>query len=74
MYAIRRRDIELPNVECIWLEIHSNNKKILFGTFYRPPNSTSLTLTNIETSIGLAIDANIPDVIITGDFNLDINK
>ena len=74
LYAIRRPDIELPNVECIWLEIHSNNKKILFGTFHRPPNSTSLTLTNIETSIGLAIDANIPDVVITGDFNLDINK
>ena len=74
LYAVRRFDIEVPNVECIWIEIHSHNKKILFGTFYRPPNATAVTLSNIETSIGLAIDDNISDVIITGDFNLDLYK
>ena len=74
LYAVRRHDLEVPNVESIWLEIHSKNKKILFGTFYRPPNSPAGTLLNIETSIGLAIDDNISDIVITGDFNLDLYK
>ena len=47
------------------------NKKLLVGTFYRPPNSTPLILADIENSIGLAIDTGIQDVVILGDFNLN---
>ena len=39
-----------------------------------PPNSDNAVLTNIENSIDLAIDTEISDIIILGDFNLDMNK
>ena len=35
----RRQDLELPGIECIWLELILQNKRLLFGLFYRPPNS-----------------------------------
>lgn len=74
LYAKRRNDLELQNIECVWIEVSLHGKKILIGTFYRPPNSTNETLTVIENSIGLANDTNIQDILVTGDFNLDILK
>ena len=47
------------------------SKSILFGQFYRPPNSPASVLDDIETSIDLAFDTNIGNIIITGDFNLN---
>ena len=49
-----------------------NNRNILFGVYYRPPNSDVVYTTLIEDSIDLAINTNITDVIITGDFNFNI--
>ena len=74
IHSRRRTDLELPNIECIWVEVNFHNKKFLLGTFYRPPSSSAQTLSYIEDSISLAIDSNIKDVFITGDFNLDIIK
>ncbi len=72
--AIRRTDLEPQNLECLWVELRLKRKRVLLGTFYRPPNSSPLVLGNIETSIGLALDTNIKDIIITGDLNLDMLK
>ena len=74
IYSRRRTDLELPNIECIWVEVNFHNKKFLLGTFYRPPNSSAQTLSFIEDSISLAMGSNIKDVYITGDFNLDMIK
>ena len=71
-FSKRRQDLELPNIECLWVEISIKNKIQLIGTFYRPPNSTNAILSAIEDSIGLAFDTNISNILITGDFNLDI--
>ena len=49
----------------------SNKKQILYGAFYRPPNSDAAYTPLIEDSIGLATDTNISDIIITGDFNFN---
>lgn len=68
----RRHDLELLTVECLWLEIAVKSKKMLIGTFYRPPNSSPTILSDIESSIGLAIDTGIPDIVITGDFNFNV--
>ena len=68
----RKNDLELISSVCLWLEINIRNRKILVGTFYRPPNSTPQVLTDIENSIGLAVDTGIPDIVILGDFNLNI--
>lgn len=68
----RRADLELINIECLWLELSIKNRKLLLGTFYRPPSSTPLILSDIENSIGMAVDTGINDIVITGDFNLNI--
>ena len=47
------------------------HKPILFGVFYRPPNSNASVLSCIQDSIALAVDTQIKDIVITGDFNLD---
>ena len=70
----RRTDIELPNIECLSVEFYIHNRKILLGTFYRPPNSLPAVLDSIENSIGLAFDSNAHEIIITGDFNLGMLK
>ena len=68
----RRTDMELINIECVWVEVNVGNKRVLVGTFYRPPNSLPLILSDIENSIGLAVDTGISDIVILGDFNLDM--
>ena len=74
IFTRRRNDLELPDVECIWIEVSTRQRKILIGTFYRPPNSSPAILSSIEDSIGLAYDTNAQNILITGDFNLDIAK
>ena len=74
VYSRRRIELELPDTECIWVEVTTNHRKFLLGTFYRPPNAPAATYSLIEDSIGLAFDTNIPDILITCDFNLDIQK
>lgn len=68
----RREDLEIRDIECLWIEISNNRKHILFGLFYRPPNSDRDYFTNIEDSIALASDTGISDIIVTGDFNYNI--
>ena len=71
-FSKRRSDLELLDVECVWVELSVHNRKIVIGTFYRPPNSTPSILPSIVNSIGLAFDTNVRDIIITGEFNLDM--
>ena len=69
----RRLDLEINNLECIWIEIKlSNSRNVLYGVFYLPPNSSAMYTSLLEDSIGLAVDTNITDIIIMGDFNLNI--
>ena len=70
----RRCDLEMINVECIWLEVTIQHRKLLIGTFYRPPNSTNEILSSIDDSTGMAFVTNIQDILMTGDFNLDMFK
>lgn len=54
IFSKRRHDLELPNLECVWIEINTRNKKLLIGTFYRPLNSSNATFAVIEDNrIGL---------------------
>ena len=58
----------------MWVEFYIHNRKILLGTFYRPPTSLPAVLDSIANSIGLAFDSDAHEINITGDFNLDILK
>ena len=37
MFVVERRDIEVNDIECLWLELRIKGRRILIGTFYRPP-------------------------------------
>ena len=56
------------------MEIRLKNKTVLLGTFYRAPNSSIDVHNKIESSIDLAFDTNIPNIIITGDFNYNYSN
>ena len=38
----RRNDLELQGIESIWVQLTLKHKHVLFGLFYRPPNSDSI--------------------------------
>ena len=65
------RDLEFQGLESIWLELKLKLNTILFGHFYRSPNSSNEVLEKIDGSVDLALDNDISDVIITGDLNLN---
>ena len=72
VHYTRRNDFEPLNIECIWIEIKLKQTRILFGLFYRPPNSDALYLSAIEDSKSLALDTQISNFIVTGDCNLNV--
>ena len=72
LFYKRRGDLEIRRVENIWIESANNHKRVLFGAFYRSPNSDATYFSNIEDSFALAVDTGISDVIVTGDFNLNM--
>ena len=67
-------DLELQDIECLWIELSLNRRKIPIGTFYRPPNSPVSALASTEKAVGFAYDTNISDILIVGDFDLDMQK
>ena len=72
IHYIRRRDLEPQGIECLWIELTLKHKHILFGLFYRPPNSNAAYFSSVEDSIHLAIDTGFQDILITGDFNFNM--
>ncbi|MCG8096816.1 MAG: hypothetical protein JAZ17_24870 [Candidatus Thiodiazotropha endolucinida] len=67
----RRHDLEPRGIECIWIELSSKHKHILFGLFYRPPSSDANYFSMMLDSLNLATDTGLNDIIVTGDFNLN---
>ncbi|MCG8048536.1 MAG: hypothetical protein N0E48_23450, partial [Candidatus Thiodiazotropha endolucinida] len=37
VFSRRWNDLELPNIECIWVEVTVHHRNFLIGTVYRPP-------------------------------------
>ena len=55
-------DLEVNNIECVWVELKLNgNKKILLSVFYHPPYSGVNYQLQIEKYFGLAIDTGITE-------------
>ena len=72
IYYKRRLDLDPRGIECIWIELVLKHKHVLFELFYRPPNSDLNYYSTMEDSIHLAVDTGINDIIITGDFNINM--
>ena len=47
------------------------HKPILFGLFYRSPNSNANYYINIENSLALALDTGVMYIVITGEVNFN---
>ena len=65
----RRTDLELRDLESVWVELQVKCKRILVGGFYKPPNSSPDYFELLKESIDRACNTDIIDIIITGDFN-----
>ena len=45
---IRRTDLEVNELECIWLEINFPNTSFLISVWYRPPSTSKFLTTNFN--------------------------
>ena len=72
-YCKRRPDLEVNNLEAVWIETKIDKKSFLIGSFYRPPNSRVEYWDLIAESIRKANSTN-STIIILGDFNTDFHK
>ena len=68
-----RRDLGINGLEALWIELQINKRKILLGGFYRPPSSNANYWNLIEQSIDQAFNESNDNIVITGDFNIDVN-
>ncbi|MEW8546418.1 MAG: endonuclease/exonuclease/phosphatase family protein, partial [Candidatus Thiodiazotropha sp.] len=69
--CIRRCDLEVKDLESVWVQINSHGRKILICGMYRPPNSHLSYWNLVSESIDRAKSTNIQDILILGDFNND---
>jgi len=67
----RREDLEILGMECLWLEIRTNNNKFLLCTCYRPPDARNSFWDELQFMVDLTRTGQIDNVIITGDLNAD---
>lgn len=68
----RRLDLELPDIEAMWLEIRTTNKKFLLCVAYRAPGMQSLLFwEKMQESINLINSQDIFRILVTGDLNSD---
>ena len=73
-FTSRRKDLEPGNVECMWLQVkHSKAAPLLVGYLYRNPASTFLWYDNFVQMMDKVCENN-PNVILLGDFNIDMFK
>ena len=74
-YIKRRNDLEINNVECIWLEFKQDKTTTLLVCFiYRNPDDTFRPwLDRYEYMIDNVLDKNF-EIVILGDYNIDLHK
>jgi hypothetical protein len=66
-------DIELPGIECLWLEITSKFNKFILAVAYRPPNADFTFWENLESMCDDVNANKNRSIILTGDLNADPN-
>ena len=69
--AKRRKELEVPNLEVMWLEIRARNNKFLLCIAYRPPNAGQDFWDSFQESLDLAKNTTITNFVIAGDLNAD---
>ena len=73
-YVRRRPDLESDQVECIWLELKTpQTRNLLIGNLYRNPKSKNDWYENFLSMYDKVAKRN-PNIIMMGDFNIDLLK
>lgn len=71
----RRTDLEVPDLELLWVEITVSANKLLLGCIYRPPDSNVDYWDRLDNLLYHVTDnsrqTNL-DIIITGDINVNM--
>ena len=65
-----RRDLDIPDLEAVWVETNVNKERLLIGSFYRPPSKPISYWDLIDTSIKQASSEPLK-LFVLGDFNSD---
>ena len=68
----RRFDLELPNIEAMWLEVRSANNKFFLCVAYRRPNFNDFWNV-LQENINVVNETHAAKIFIAGDLNADPN-
>ena len=71
----RISELELPNIEAIFIELQFSNENILVGFIYRPPNNNFVNYSEwliIMDNLLDKVNNTYNKVILLGDFNIDL--
>ena len=68
LYCKARPDLEIQDLEAVWVETKQNQESILIGSFYRPPNSVVQYWTLIRDSLTKVNNTGLKFIVL-GDFN-----
>jgi len=74
IFVVERRDFEVNDIKCLWLELRIKGRSIILVPFTDPPPILAQFLDCIHPSVSLAVDSGIRNIVVTGDFNMDVNK
>ena len=72
IYAVERPDLFVNDIEALWVEVRTNRRKIIVGGIYRPPDANNQYWQLMEQSIDLAFNSNCDNILVAGDFNINI--
>lgn len=69
--SIRRHDLEVTDIEALWIEVRIRRRRILICNTYRPPNAQSAWMDSLGVMIERAVLEKMP-VFMMGDLNCDM--
>ena len=69
--AVRLSELEVPELELMWIKIKAGTNTLLIGTCYLPPNSKNEFWVKLKDSLDLAKQSGFKDILLSGDFNAD---
>ena len=71
----RKTDLEIPNIETLFVELHFSNGNFLVGFVYRPPNSNLVHYSDWLKCMDITLEKchnENKKFIMLGDFNIDL--
>lgn len=72
LHAVVCHNLSVNGLEALWVEIRLSQRKLLVGGIYRPPDSNNNYWLLLEQSIDQAFNHLCDNILVTGDFNINI--